>query len=447
LSAIFPIPKTPTFVIIQNGNLKEYVAAGVTKDVFLSRVVSAFQGIRGGSGTVATAEQAPIASPSGPAEPVANDIHDEDEDDGYVYPRRSSVPSHTSTSNNLSRAAASSDRASTTQSTAKTEFRPNSSVPGQDDSGPAALSAGPEQGNSTALRTMMQERAARIEAELLEQDEKEENRLETKGKGKAPETSDVMDAKAKHASETRKHAEILKKKRSEAQEEKDRIRKKIEDDKAHRKLRAAERAALLAEPKLGDVAAAIGRAASSSLTPNASGKTALQVRLPDNSIIRSRFDSKDTIRSHVRRWIDEKREDRKEPYILKAMITTTSTKIEETDEDKSLQELGLAPSATLVLVPIRKYSRAYDAGASANIFHGALQFLISIYAAILAFFTGIFSGKLSREEQPPEPQVVRQQRQGRFAQFANPDDQRREQQLYNGNSVCELSAPIKSLCT
>ncbi|TQS35690.1 hypothetical protein Golomagni_03884 [Golovinomyces magnicellulatus] len=40
LAAIFPIPKTPTFVVIQNGNLKEYITPGVLKDDFCRRLIS-----------------------------------------------------------------------------------------------------------------------------------------------------------------------------------------------------------------------------------------------------------------------------------------------------------------------------------------------------------------------------------------------------------------------
>ncbi|CAI4210994.1 unnamed protein product [Parascedosporium putredinis] len=37
LAAIFPVPKVPTLVILRNGQLKEYLAAGTTKDDFATR--------------------------------------------------------------------------------------------------------------------------------------------------------------------------------------------------------------------------------------------------------------------------------------------------------------------------------------------------------------------------------------------------------------------------
>ncbi|RKF74733.1 putative ubx domain-containing protein [Golovinomyces cichoracearum] len=42
LAAIFPIPKTPTFVLIEGGNLKEYITPGVLKDDFCRRLISIF---------------------------------------------------------------------------------------------------------------------------------------------------------------------------------------------------------------------------------------------------------------------------------------------------------------------------------------------------------------------------------------------------------------------
>ncbi|KKF93558.1 UBX domain protein [Ceratocystis platani] len=42
LAAIFPLPKTPTLVILKNGELKEYISAGTTKEVFMQRTLNSF---------------------------------------------------------------------------------------------------------------------------------------------------------------------------------------------------------------------------------------------------------------------------------------------------------------------------------------------------------------------------------------------------------------------
>lgn len=41
LAAIFPLPKTPTLVCIKNGELKEYIASGVSKEEFSNRLAKA----------------------------------------------------------------------------------------------------------------------------------------------------------------------------------------------------------------------------------------------------------------------------------------------------------------------------------------------------------------------------------------------------------------------
>ncbi|KAI1001009.1 hypothetical protein K3495_g7189 [Podosphaera aphanis] len=43
LAAIFPLPKTPVLIIIQNGQLKEYISPGVSKQDFVRRTLSVFK--------------------------------------------------------------------------------------------------------------------------------------------------------------------------------------------------------------------------------------------------------------------------------------------------------------------------------------------------------------------------------------------------------------------
>ena len=42
LSQIFPLPQTPTVVIIKNGDLKEYITPGASKEDFVRRIHTAF---------------------------------------------------------------------------------------------------------------------------------------------------------------------------------------------------------------------------------------------------------------------------------------------------------------------------------------------------------------------------------------------------------------------
>ncbi|GKT95220.1 LOW QUALITY PROTEIN: UBX domain-containing protein [Colletotrichum tofieldiae] len=394
LAAIFPLPNTPTVVVIKNGDLKEYITAGTSKDEFVSRVTTAF---RGAQDQPAVPQPAAAPAPATAAQPT---------DD--LPPLPQSTP------------------------------RPNPPGPARLTLAPRPATPTQEEENAATLRAVLAERAARLEAQ----------RLESERKAKAARAAAAEKAEtdnSKQAEQTRNHKEALKKARQDAADEKARILKKIEDDRAERRAKAAERAAIrnqASSPKLGDVAAALTRSESSSLAPStssASGMTALQVRLLDGSTIRSRFPSKTALGGDVRAWVDGERTDgSKEPYRFKVVLAPQPSKlIDDTEESKSLAELNLSPSSTLVLAPVGAHRlRGVVAGEHGR---GVPAVAINAAAVALGLISGVFSGlgaqRQAAEEGGAEPVTVREQRKGKFSQFANPDDRKNDQQLYNGNSL------------
>ncbi|OHE95841.1 UBX domain-containing protein [Colletotrichum orchidophilum] len=410
LAAIFPLPNTPTVVVIKNGDLKEYIVAGTSKDEFVRRVTTAF---RGAQGQPATTSPTPATPPAPAAQPTDN-LYDETP---YNPPRAAAAPVNTETQ----------------------PARPGTS-PSSSPRGPATPTQ--EEDNAATLRAVLAERGARLEAQ----------RLESEKKAKAARAAAAEKAESdssKQAEQTRSHKEALKKARQEAADEKARILRKIEDDRAERRAKAAERAALreqASSPKLGEVAAALTRSESSSLAPSsssASGMTALQVRLLDGCTIRSRFPSGKTLGGEVRKWIESERTDggSGEPFRFKVVLAPRPSRlIDDTEEGKSLAELGLSPSSTLVLAPVGAHVGAYEGSSSFG--SAALTFLLlplTFLQWLWGLVSGVFSGLGARqeaaEEQGAEPVTVREQRKGKFSQFANPDDQRGDHQLYNGNSL------------
>ncbi|KAF4774404.1 UBX domain-containing protein [Colletotrichum scovillei] len=399
LAAIFPLPNTPTVVVIKNGDLKEYIVAGTSKDEFVRRITTAFRGAQGqpaaaaaaAAAQPASATPAPVSAPA-PAAQSTDDLYDETP---YNPPRAAAAPV---TAN-------------------QQPARPGTSSPSP--RGPATPTQ--EEDNAATLRAVLAERGARLEAQ----------RLESEKKAKAARAAAAEKAEtdnSKQAEQTRNHKEALKKARQEAADEKARILRKIEDDRAERRAKAAERAALrtqAASPKLGEVAAALTRSESSSLAPSssaASGMTALQVRLLDGSTIRSRFPSGKTLGGEV------------------VLAPRPSRLIDDTEEGKSLAELGLSPSSTLVLAPVGEHVGAYAGGSSFG--EMAVTFLLlplTLLQWLWGLISGVFSGpgprRAAAEEQGAEPVTVREQRKGKFSQFANPDDRRGDHQLYNGNSL------------
>ncbi|KAK1452694.1 UBX domain-containing protein [Colletotrichum cuscutae] len=418
LAAIFPLPNTPTVVVIKNGDLKEYIVAGTSKDEFVRRITTAFRGAQGQSPAAAAQPAAATPAPISAPAPVAQSTDDLYDETPYNPPR-----------------AAVAGPVTTDQQPA----RPGTSS--SSPRGPATPTQ--EEDNAATLRAVLAERGARLEAQ----------RLESEKKAKAARAAAAEKAEtdnSKQAEQTRNHKEALKKARQEAADEKARILRKIEDDRAERRAKAAERAALrtqAASPKLGEVAAALTRSESSSLAPSssaASGMTALQVRLLDGSTIRSRFPSGKTLGGEVRKWVESELTgsgNGGEPFRFKVVLAPRPSRlIDDTEEGKSLAELGLSPSSTLVLAPVGAHVGAYAGGSSFG--EMAVTFLLlplTLLQWLWGLISGVFSGlgarRAAAEEQGAEPVTVREQRKGKFSQFANPDDRRGDHQLYNGNSL------------
>ncbi|GJN67419.1 ubx [Purpureocillium lilacinum] len=384
LAQIFPLPQTPTIVIMKHGELKEYIAAGTSRDDFFRRVQNAFN---------ATPAPAPAAASS-------------------TAESSSSPAAHPSTASSSSSAPA-----------------------------PAAagISSSPENERSETVRRVLADRAAKLQAAKEEAERRaKEERAQAKEKARA----DAEAGADTDAARTHRQAELLRKKRQQETEERRRILKRIEDDKAERRERAAERQQMrLDTQRTGDVAAALVNAPETKLpsTTRIGEMTSLQVRLFDGSTIRSRFKTRVPFRD-VRRWVDENRTDGKLPYTFRQLLTPRPNRaIDATEEGKSLGELGLAPSSTLILIPVQHFASAYDA-APQNIFARIFTAIMGLVMWLLGLI-----GLGGRGEAAPRPAAAPEtegtssaaqlEKDRRIRGFQNPNDQRRDHQLYNGNSL------------
>lgn len=368
LAQIFPLPRTPTVVIIQNGELKEYITPGTTKEDFFRRIQNAFS---------ATSSSVPVSASTSTPQPE----------------------------------------------------------PAPAASSSQGVSPSGESSTSENVRRILTERAAKLktqkeEAERKAKEQAKEERNKAKAKGKADaEAGAKTDNAVAH-----KAAEAVKKKRQEQQEERRRILKRIEDDKAERRLRAQAREQMRTEDlKGGDVASSLVNAPESKLpsTTKASGMTALQVRMFDGSTLRSRFKTTSPLKT-IRSWVDENRTDGSQPYTFKQVLTPSPNKtIDETEENKSVGELGLSPSSTLVLIPVKNFTTAYDAS-SQNIVSRFFAFILGIFSWFFGLFT---SGDARAPAGAGEDSAGSSQDQSRIQSFGNQTDRQRDQQLYNGNSL------------
>ncbi|KAI1427151.1 hypothetical protein F5Y12DRAFT_201713 [Xylaria sp. FL1777] len=380
LEALFPVPKKPTVVIIQNGQLKEYIAAGTSREEFIRRLSRAIP-----SGATSQPSSTPAANPA---------------------PSRQSAPSQPSHNTDSLYDDIQSNVAST-----------SSSVPTQE---------------NQAITTE-------------EDEEKKKSAAEKKGKARAEAEDEArrrVDERCgcEPPNPEQAHANEIKLRKQHANEERKRILKRIEDDKRARKEREAEerraRVLLSAEADAGG-----NSGGNTTQTPSIPLRERfpkagqgdhcnLQVRLLDGSTIRTRFASDKTLGNDVRKWVDEERTDGDAPYSFRVVLTPRPNKVIEPQEEiKSLLSLGLAPSATLVLIPTR-YSIAYARAGS--IFSPIIGVFSTLYGAIMSSLGGVFAlffgggggggntGDNSGHDDVP---------------MENLRARRRDAQFYNGNSL------------
>ncbi|KAM4065004.1 UBX domain-containing protein [Hirsutella rhossiliensis] len=365
LAQIFPLPQTPTIVIMKHGELKEYIAPGTGKDEFIRRVQSAFN----------------------------------------APPRQASE-----------------------QTAAATPQQAESSLP-----------SSPEAERSESVSRVLAERAARLQAK---KEEGERQAKEERAKAQEKAKADADAGRDTDAARTHRQAELVRRKKQQETDERRRILKRIEDDRAERRQRAAEREQRRVDSlQTGDVAASLVSAPETKMpsTTRVGDMASLQVRLFDGSTVRSRFRTAASF-GEVRAWVDANRTDGAAPYTFRQLLTPRPNRaIDETEEEgKTLGELGLAPSSTLVLVPVHSYASAYEAA-------GPQTFLSAAVAAILAWFTwlmglaGLGPGSRGRAAVATAPESSAREAgradERRIRGFDNPTDARRDHQLYNGNSL------------
>ncbi|KAH9884029.1 hypothetical protein F4778DRAFT_764488 [Xylariomycetidae sp. FL2044] len=410
LEDLFPIPKKPTLVVIRDTQLREYLAAGTAKDDFIKRMATA----------VGTETQTQPAARSDP--PVTG------------YPPRSSAVPLPSLNGGIYHDAPPAPDASSNHEAA------SSPTPT-----PRPVVRLPPAGQADADKTLDKEKGKATSEDTV--------------------TSSEDAAEPNKANAEKSYAQEVRQRKQQAKDEKKRILKRIEDDKRARKERdAEERKAryfqrLIDGPEADEGSKSNPAESSIPLMSRAvSGKKgkedqcSLQVRLFDGSTIRSKFPSDKTLHQDVRAWVDAERTDSDAPYMFRVMFP--GKMIEPTQEIKSLFSLGLAPSATLILVPV-KYTSAYGRmgmGVGGDGFSAGMSVIWRVLGPLVALFARAYSAILAaliilfgrgrrngrdteQDGIPLENLTSRGRRNTRVRGFQNPDDHRRDAQLYNGNSL------------
>ncbi|KAF3042482.1 hypothetical protein E8E11_000825 [Didymella keratinophila] len=292
----------------------------------------------------------------------------------------------------------------------------------------------------------------------------------TKGKQRAdstPQAGLAASSTTTNSAQQAARAALQKKKREDA-EELARVKARIEQDKAERKAQAeARKAEREAERNAVSPPPTQTRTTTSNRGSQAQNVN-LNIRLFDGRTIRHTFPRTASLEKEVRKWVDEEfsklsqddaniQNKQLPPFFFRHILPPQpSRELSAGDENQTLGDIDLAPSATLVLVPVKGYSDAYAgpgtnllAGTTTGIVSGAFGLLSSTvgYAgSMLGSFLG--TGTVAPQQaqgqtvgggsgSAQQPESARSEREEGGIRVRTLADQRarepRSQQFYNGN--------------
>ena len=303
------------------------------------------------------------------------------------------------------------------------ETTPDRSQLHTQNSPPVAEAASPQ---SNSINEMYTERAQRCEAERNEREAREKRARQERAQARKKEAEEASAShKAKGASseadkrkQTARNDWIYQQnaRKEEARQDQARVKARIEADKLERKVRAQQ--AKERQGNTGESGSASQSATEikqSSVSSTKSGSCALLVRLFDGSSVKGKFASDTDLATAVRTWIQEIAPERSAdpPYTFRQILTPQpSRSIELSEEHTSLRELGLAPTATLVLVPVSGGVEAYPENgghggylsSAVNAAYWAAGAGISAAGSVLSFVPGL--GHADNEQASTGPYIA-----------------------------------------
>eukprot|EP00058_Branchiostoma_floridae_P027454 XP_002612945.1 hypothetical protein BRAFLDRAFT_58187 [Branchiostoma floridae] len=284
-----------------------------------------------------------------------------------------------------------------------------------------------------AKRLIEERREAKRQEEIEEEKRKEqERRRQGQEMVKARQTTQERQAKAR--------AEEIRKAKEEERLARERVREQIARDREERAARykqekeEREQAQLVREQE---------RAAEEASRQAARSEFArLQFRLPDGSSVTNTFASSDSLET-ARQFVAES-----------FAMATTFPRRQFTDADmaSSLMDLGLAPSAALVVLPARSGASIVSSGGSGGIMD-MVWLVLSPLAALWRFLHTFLFGTPQNPSRPantPQPPPRQEQatfsnsptgvskREGNVIRFSPQQDPDDDQNTYNGNSTQQM---------
>lgn len=306
----------------------------------------------------------------------------------------------------------------------------------------------------SAVESLLAERRHKLDIDKSKKDEAEEQERKAKANArKADLSSDTTSAKAKQAT----YAQQQRQRQQEAKLERERILQQIERDRTERRQKEEQRkasASVRAKGKVNDndQEAARDYAKSLHLAEPMTNRNwnfmrerycIIQVRLFEGSKIRQRFALDQTLRSGVRPWVEEQRSNDEPPFMFKQILNPSSNRaLSISEEEESLQDLGFAPSATLVMVPIQGYTAAYSGGQGvlsrgASVGYSAVCTGAGMITEAIGSFLGYGPGQPRPNAAEPTTSASKEQvsKGANVRTLRARQDSHDDHQLYNGNQV------------
>jgi flagellar biosynthesis GTPase FlhF len=419
LGAFCSLDSLPKLLVIKAGSVVENIDASVTEEEFKKRIVALLQ--------PPTQQQLPQSTNSIPqnADSATADVSQVLSNVPFIGENRTALP----------------ETGTAPQENAETN------VP---------IPAPTSRGNNATMQRFLTERSARLEAERKKQEEadKEARRATAKARKESADKQAAESSSVPHNKQD--WADQQRNRNKEARVERERILKTIESDKAAR--REKERQRKLAAQ--GEPSAAGASTQEPVHTNTASGRNSstcsLQIRLFDGSSLRTKFDPSATLATSVRTYISENSQTDIPYEFRQILLPNPSRNISVGEEGESLRSLGLTPSATLVLVPIKGYTDAYAGGsgglvskgfnAGYGLLSGAAGLLGSAVGGVMGYATGTtdrpgpYVAGTADESESSNVQGDRMANRPTGINIRTLRDQREADQnteLYNGNQVSD----------
>ncbi|KAI9482969.1 MAG: ubiquitin-related domain-containing protein [Benjaminiella poitrasii] len=225
--------------------------------------------------------------------------------------------------------------------------------------------------------------------------------------------------------------EKLKKERKEDEEYKKKIKEQIAKDRAvQMAARKAEKQRLMDEKEKTQS----NKEASSQTHSDSHNHCNLNIKQLDGSSVRHSFSSSNRL-SEVVEWIDINRTDSDMPYKLFAQFPNRNFDI--SDEQRTLLDLKLCPSATLIMKPIKNASTAYSpttGGSWVDYLYSAGNVIYNSVASVTSYLVTPTTAPEPGQRLGGESSSSRQHNVRTLSE-AGEDDDSKKRQIYNGNSV------------